>query len=501
MVSQRAISFEADLDISDVMRGLNRIERQARSVGGTVGRVGGGLGRAGGSVGRTVGAGAGIGAGAAVFEMLIQRIFELFEGTPVLETFTMALDTLFQAFGPVIGVLLESLTPVIVALTPAIEPLARALTPLIQLLGTQLLVAVELVTPGIVLVAEGLARVTAVIQRVVLQGIQFVVDQLNKLPFVDIQANLDVTGGSFDAMALQIQNAGDDAETGGGKVDALGNSVATMGDMAETAATRANTAASSQAIMNETQATAAARIESYAKQLEIQRDASERSAESTALWTRVAEENKAAADAIITPLTLVNDEMDEMYTASTSLGTAIATAAQPTSELDERIAEMTERIEEATAETELQAAALEALSPELRTAAEELGLFGLRVEEVADMASNAAATLNNAARSFSGSSSSSRRRASGGTQTSTVTVDANGNLIYSESFGGDAGGPAAMSSQRLFTDDAGNVFTDARLRNPASDEAQRAADMIMVNVMIDGEAVATATTRAASEGA
>ena len=155
MVSQRAISFEADLDISDVMRGLNRIERQARSVGGTVGRVGGGLGRAGGSVGRTVGAGAGIGAGAAVFEMLIQRIFELFEGTPVLETFTMALDTLFQAFGPVIGVLLESLTPVIVALTPAIEPLARALTPLIQLLGTQLLVAVELVTPGIVLVAEG----------------------------------------------------------------------------------------------------------------------------------------------------------------------------------------------------------------------------------------------------------------------------------------------------------------------------------------------------------
>ena len=65
-MTQRAISFEADLDISDVTRGLNRIEMQARRAGGVpLGRVGGGLGRGGAGVGRTVGAGAGIGAGLA----------------------------------------------------------------------------------------------------------------------------------------------------------------------------------------------------------------------------------------------------------------------------------------------------------------------------------------------------------------------------------------------------------------------------------------------------
>ena len=37
------------------------------------GRVGGGLGRAGGGIGRTVGAGAGIGAGLAVFELAFRE--------------------------------------------------------------------------------------------------------------------------------------------------------------------------------------------------------------------------------------------------------------------------------------------------------------------------------------------------------------------------------------------------------------------------------------------
>ena len=45
-----------------------------------------------------------------------------------------------------------------------------------------------------------------------LAGIQFMVEQLNKLPFVDIQANLDVTGDRFDAMAGQIEAAGDESE-------------------------------------------------------------------------------------------------------------------------------------------------------------------------------------------------------------------------------------------------------------------------------------------------
>ena len=114
-MTQRAIRFEADLDISDVTRGLNRIEQQARRAGSTVGRVGGGLGRAGGGLGRTVGAGAGIGAGLAIFEQAFQKIFELFEGTPVLETFVMALDGIFKAAAPLIGVLLEGLTPILLA--------------------------------------------------------------------------------------------------------------------------------------------------------------------------------------------------------------------------------------------------------------------------------------------------------------------------------------------------------------------------------------------------
>ena len=113
-------------------------------------------------IGRAVSAGAGIGAGAAIFEMLFQKVFEIFEGTPILETFTSALDTLLTAFGPVVGVLLEALLPAIVALTPAIEPLARAMTPLVELMGAGLLVAIQLLIPGITLWAQGLEKVTTV---------------------------------------------------------------------------------------------------------------------------------------------------------------------------------------------------------------------------------------------------------------------------------------------------------------------------------------------------
>ena len=37
--------------------------------------------------------------GAAIFEQLIMKIFELFEGTPVLEEFIEALDEIFKAAG------------------------------------------------------------------------------------------------------------------------------------------------------------------------------------------------------------------------------------------------------------------------------------------------------------------------------------------------------------------------------------------------------------------
>ena len=466
MVSQRAISFEADLDISDVMRGLNRIERQARSVGGTVGRVGGGLGRAGGGIGRTVGAGAGIGAGAAVFEMLIQRIFELFEDTPVLEQFTTALDGIFKAAGPLIGVLLESLTPVIVALTPAITPLARALTPLVKLMGTGLLVAVELLTPGIALLAEGLGYATRTIQTVVLSGIRFVVDQLNRLPFVDIQANLDVTGGSFDAMALQIQNAGDAAGIGAGTAEgnfrALTGSTMGVGSAAAAAAVplgilqqRELDAASAtellrlSVIMN-TDATSFQQ-QANMRAAEAAEAAAEAAEASADLWARVAEENAAAADRIVTSFDLVNQEMDEMYTASNAVGLAMAQAVQPIEEAGEAI-------------------------------------------EAAGMAAARGAAA--AARAGASASSSGGRPG----QTSTVTIGPNGELIYNETYTPPpgVGGPSSSGpGQTLYTDAAGNVFYDPGLQNPASGEAQGLADSlassINVNVQIGDETVQAVT--------
>ena len=85
---------------------------QSRRAGAAVGRVGSGLGRGARGAGGVVGRGAGLGAGAAIFEQLIMKIFELFEGTPVLEEFIEALDEIFKAAGPVIGILLKALTPV-----------------------------------------------------------------------------------------------------------------------------------------------------------------------------------------------------------------------------------------------------------------------------------------------------------------------------------------------------------------------------------------------------
>ena len=157
------------------------------------------------------------------FEQLIEKIFELFEGYPGVDTRSrMALDTLFKAFGPVVGVLLESLTPVIKALTPAIEPLARALIPLVEIFGVNLLIAVTLLTPLITFAAKGIAFLTTGLQTFINAGINFVIDQLNKIPFVDIQLEISTTGDSFDRMSAQIETAGDESETAEGKVKMLG---------------------------------------------------------------------------------------------------------------------------------------------------------------------------------------------------------------------------------------------------------------------------------------
>ena len=449
MVTRRAISFEADLDISDVMRGLNRIERQARSVGGTVGRVGGGLGRAGGGIGRTVGAGAGLGAGLAVFEQVFERIFELFEDTPVLETFTMALDTLLKAFGPLIGVLLENLAPVITALVPAIEPLARALTPLIELMGAGLLVAVQLLVPGITLLAQGLEYVTSTIRDVALQGIQFVVDQLNKLPFVNIEANLTRSGLAFDAMAIQIKNAGDEAgkESGNGataKVKALAEVVEETGRAADNS-TRFMSGLQFQLL-------------DAASNTEILRN---NLATANGTFMATIEATRTSVDS----LTILEGHIERL-----------------------RIAGL-----DATQGTDL-------FRLSLGEVPEPLGRVSMALMEVASVASASAAVASQAAvsaRRYVGSGSISRARGSG-TQTSSVRVDENGNLIYGESFRGGDG--AASSSQRLFSDPSGNVFYDPSFRNPASSEAQQLADSITVNVQVGDETV-DAVTEASNQRA
>lgn len=220
VTSNRGLSLEMDLDISDVRRGFREIDRLARNAGGSFGRLNAGIGR-------TVAAGAGLGAGVAVIEQFFERLFELFEGTPVFQQFTMALDAALQAAAPLVGVLLNSLTPVIVALTPAIAPLAQALTPLIELMGVQLLVAVQLITPGIQLFAGALERVTTFIRDVVVSGVQLLVDGLNKLPFVDIDADLTQLTGSFDTISAQIGDTKGDTDTLTMAVGGLGTEGAT----------------------------------------------------------------------------------------------------------------------------------------------------------------------------------------------------------------------------------------------------------------------------------
>ena len=113
---------------------------------------------------------------------------------------------------PLIGVLLQALTPAIVALTPAIEPLARAITPLVELLGIGLLGAVLLLTPAITLAANGIEKITSFIRDATLNTIDFVIRQLNRLPFVDIEFDVNALAGSFDKAAASIKTVTDAAD-------------------------------------------------------------------------------------------------------------------------------------------------------------------------------------------------------------------------------------------------------------------------------------------------
>ena len=176
-----------------------------RGIGGRAASVAGGIGR-------TIGQGAGIGAGIAIVEQLIQRIFALFEGSDIMVQFAEAMQGVLKAAAPLIGVLLQALTPVIVALTPAIEPLARAFTPLVELLGIGLLGAVLLLLPAIEFAAGGIGRVTGFLRDTVLGIIDFVIRQLNKLPFIDIDFDVNQLAGTFDKAAASIRATTDAAD-------------------------------------------------------------------------------------------------------------------------------------------------------------------------------------------------------------------------------------------------------------------------------------------------
>ena len=484
-------------------------------------RAGGTAGRGLGGVGRTVAAGAGVGAGLAVFEQVFERIFELFEGTPVLETFTMAIDTLFKAFGPVVGVLLEGLTPVIVALTPAIEPLARALIPLVEIFGTNLLIAVQLLTPLITFAAKGIAFLTKGLQTFINQGITFVIDQLNKIPFVDIQFELAGTGYSFDRMTTQIEAAGDAAGTGPGtaegNIKALATATVTYaGYAADLAGVTDQVAEASRAALNELGILQQRELEA-ASATELLRLSIVNNTDATSFQKQAQDAAAAAAleleSALIAQGLAAGAGTPEADLFALSLGTVrmgFTNVSPEVSALDERIQTLTFQITDATAAAELQEMALAGLTPEMRAAAAELGLFGLKVEEVATaagIAAQIAADAVDAARRATaealaeGFTTSSSRGTGEGIQTSRVRIGPDGELIYSEGVSASAGGPGSQGAgQRLYSDSAGNVYYDANLNNPASDEAQQLADQIAVTVQIDGETVATATTRSESEG-
>ena len=415
MTTRSGIQFTADLDASDVFRTFDRIGREARGLGGRIGGIGGTVGRAGGGLGAAVGAGAGLGAGIAVVEQFFERLFELFEDTPVMEDFLTALDDIFRAAGPLVGVLLKGLTPVLKALTPVIGPLAEAFAPLVELLGTNLLAAVTLLTPLILPLAQGLGAVARAINEGVTAAIQFLVDQINRLPFVDLNIQLPQVNQGFADVATQLANVSIAAgSSGGGAAGALASMSA------------------EQRIIADVTADADARLASYAIQMRIQRDTAERAAQATAdaaddmldfsgnaqvgseavrdfdramqdntrsaeLMAEITNRVGDAADATTYDLDILEGETGEAFAAVGEAAAAAAAAIEPVSDLDMRIAEMTMSINDATEAAELDEMAFAALPEPLQAAAKELGLFSSAVTSTADAAAEAAEAAAQAA--------------------------------------------------------------------------------------------------------
>ena len=192
--STATLSIRAD--ISSALTALDRLQDRARQTARAVNRAGGGapgaalggvgaVGRGGVGVGQLIGAGAGLQAGIAVFEQVFERMFELFEDTDILNTFTDALDTVFKAIAPLAGSIIQALTPAIVALEPALTALVPAIVPLIELIGTNLVFAIKLLSPLIEAVAPLVQRITEFVQRIINDTLSWIIRQYNKIPFLD----------------------------------------------------------------------------------------------------------------------------------------------------------------------------------------------------------------------------------------------------------------------------------------------------------------------------
>ena len=100
--------------------------------------------------------------------------------------------------------------------------------------------------------------------------------------------------------------------------------------------------------------------------------------------TEAVETNTEAVETNTATTETATTETEANTEATETNAVVTAEATEEILTVNDRIAQMTAQVLEAQAAAELEAAALAGLSPEIRAMAEELGLFGLQVEEVAE---------------------------------------------------------------------------------------------------------------------
>ena len=205
MVSKNVgVDIDVDVDAKEAIRELNKLQTAAQKAG----RAIGGAGKGGLSIGGAIAAGGGIGAGLEIVSQLMEKLFETLENTGVMETFTEAIDLVFKAIAPLAGVLLDSLGPVLVALTPSIAKLAEALAPLIQILGTSLLISIQLLIPPLDAAIFVIEKLTGFLGKLYQAYFEFLAGILDKIPFVEINQEIDTTGKAFTKTKDEIAAAG-----------------------------------------------------------------------------------------------------------------------------------------------------------------------------------------------------------------------------------------------------------------------------------------------------